>query len=400
MTDRSVTEILDRYEKDRLPLLKRRTQMDYTRMLAFLRRDLGSKVAAQLTLADLADFMNVQKGKIQRNKQLAVLSAAFTEAIGWKWLQSNVCKEVTRHVSKRRDRQLTDEEFEHARRLAKPRIRLVMDLALYTGQSQGQILTLRWDQVDKEVIRFRNPKTAKKVLVPITPKIAEPLEACRRLPPGSREYVIITRKGKPYTGEGFRACWQRTMRKWARAGNDVFNFRDIRAKWVRDNPKPPNGHSVQTPLAAQSHGGITVRPRVFSVPKGSPAQDAAAVMMPLASSFNRVYQTIRDACADTGFQCQRADDIWEESTIIQDIFNLIFRAHVVIVDFTGKNENVFYETGIAHALGKHVVPIARNIDDVPFDIKHHRVLKYTDDSDAGLSQLRQSLAARLRFIGE
>jgi integrase len=399
MTDRTVTEILDRYEKERLPLLKRRTQIDYTRHLALLRRHLGHKIAAQLTLGDLADFMNVPKGKIQRNRQLAVLSAAFTEAIGWRWLQSNVCKEVPRHVAKRRDRQLTDEEFEHARQLARPRTRLVLDLALHTGQLQGQIIALRWEQVHDDVILFRHTKTDKKVSVPITPKIAETLHACGWRSKNRGEYVINTRKGKPYTSEGFRACWQRTMKKWSRTGNDVFTFHDIHAKWTRDNPKPPNGREVPA-LAARSAEQILVAPRVFRVPKVSAARDAAAVMMPLASDFDRVYGTIRDACADTGFQCRRADDIWEESTIIQDIFNLIYKAHVVIVDFTRRNGNVLYETGIAHALGKHVVPIARDIDDVPFDIKHHRVLKYSVDSDAGLAQLRQSLAARLRFIGE
>jgi hypothetical protein len=29
---------------------------------------------------------------------------------------------------------------------------------------------------------------------------------------------------------------------------------------------------------------------------------------------------------------------------------------IVVVDFDTRNPNVFYETGIAHTLGKHVVP--------------------------------------------
>jgi hypothetical protein len=275
-----------------------------------------------------------------------------------------------------------------------------MDLALLTGQLQGQIITLRWAQVHDDVILFRNPKTNKKVSVQTTPTISEILQRCRQLGNDRTEYVINSRRGQPYTSEGFRACWQRTMQRWARTGNDPFTFHDIHAKWARDNPKPPNGQPMPTTLAAQSEGRIAVAPKVFRVPKISAARDAAAVMMPMAPMFDRVYETIRDACADTGFKCQRADDIWEENTIIQDIFNLIYRSHVVIVDFSEKNRNVLYETGIAHTLGKHVVPIARNIDDVPFDIKHHRVLKYSEESDADLAKLRQSLAARLRYIGE
>jgi integrase len=400
MSDISVNVILDRYERDRLPMLKRRTQTDYKRHLAVLRRHFGSKVASELTLADLTDFMQVPRGKIQRNRQIAVLSAAFAEAVGWKWLQWNICKEVTRNASKRRNRQLTDQEFAALRQLARPRNRAVMDLALYTGQLQGQIITLRWAQVDDDVIRFRHPRTGKKVEVPITAKIAQTLVECGRGRPKRGEYVITTRKGFPYTSEGFRACWQRVMKRWRAGGNDAITFHDIHAKWVRDNPKAPNGEVASSLGASATEGQIVIAPRVFRVPKASQSRDAVAVMMQMSPAFNRVYEAIRDACEETGFKCQRADDIWQESTIIQDIFNLIHRSHVVIVDFTGKNGNVLYETGIAHALGRHVVPISQDLEDVPFDIKHHRVLKYSGGTDEGLTQLSQTLAARLRFIGD
>jgi hypothetical protein len=120
---------------------------------------------------------------------------------------------------------------------------------------------------------------------------------------------------------------------------------------------------------------ITFAPNVFSVPDVSIEVDLAAVMMPLRAEFTPIYKAIFRACKSTGLRCLRADDIWEESAIVQDIFNLVFRAQVVIVDFTGKNPNVMYETGIAHTLGKHVVPISQSLDDVPFDLTHHRVLK-------------------------
>jgi hypothetical protein len=95
--------------------------------------------------------------------------------------------------------------------------------------------------------------------------------------------------------------------------------------------------------------------------------------------------------------CVRVDDIWEDSVIIQDIFSLIFRSHVVVVDFTSKNPNVMYETGIAHTLGKHVVPISQSLDDVPFDIKHHRVLKYLANGE-GLAAMSAKLTERLRQV--
>ena len=111
-------------------------------------------------------------------------------------------------------------------------------------------------------------------------------------------------------------------------------------------------------------------------------------MMPFAMDFDATYKAIKGSCKDAGLRPLRADDIWEESTVVQDIFNLIFRAQVVIVDFTGKNSNVMYETGIAHTLGKHVVPIAQSLDDVPFDMRHHRVLRYLPNAEGLLSSER------------
>ena len=96
-------------------------------------------------------------------------------------------------------------------------------------------------------------------------------------------------------------------------------------------------------------------------------------------------------------RCQRADELWEESDVIQDIFNLVFRSHIVIVDFSGKNPNVMYETGIAHTLGRPVVPLAQSINDVPFDLRHHRVLIYLPN-DEGLTEMRRTLSKRLKTL--
>ena len=98
-----------------------------------------------------------------------------------------------------------------------------------------------------------------------------------------------------------------------------------------------------------------------------------------------------------GLSCFRADDIWENATFIQDIFELIYCSRVVVVDFSGKNPNVMYETGVAHTLGKHVIPIARAIEDVPSDLRHHRVLKYLPNKE-GYADLQSRLEMRLRRL--
>lgn len=142
---------------------------------------------------------------------------------------------------------------------------------------------------------------------------------------------------------------------------------------------------------------VTFTPTVFNVPNEKPDPKLVAVMMPFGAAYAGVHQAIKGACSAAGLSCQRVDDIWQESTLINDIFGLIWRSSIVVCDFTGRNPNVFYECGIAHTLGKHVVPITQSSGDVPFDVQHHRFLQYLNNGE-GLKALQDGLEQRLRTL--
>jgi hypothetical protein len=161
---------------------------------------------------------------------------------------------------------------------------------------------------------------------------------------------------------------------------------------------PLHGEFVSTSFAqVQTEKLITFKPSVFQIPDEPQCDDLISVMMPFSSKFSGTYKAIQDVAEYMHLQCLRADDIWDSSTFIQDIFSLIFRSHVVVVDFTGRNPNVMYETGIAHTLGKNVVPITQSIDDIPSDLGHHRALKYLPN-DQGYKDLSSELYKRLKVL--
>jgi len=56
-----------------------------------------------------------------------------------------------------------------------------------------------------------------------------------------------------------------------------------------------------------------------------------------------------------------------------------------------------YETGIAHTLGKTVIPITQSLDDIPSDLGHHRALKYLPN-DEGYRTLSNELYKRIKTI--
>jgi nucleoside 2-deoxyribosyltransferase len=86
---------------------------------------------------------------------------------------------------------------------------------------------------------------------------------------------------------------------------------------------------------------------------------------------------------------------------MDDIVKSIDAADVVLADLTRKNANVLYEVGICHALGKPVLLLTQSLDDVPFDLRHRRVLVY-EYSPRGCklleSRLRENMNAVLKNI--
>ena len=105
---------------------------------------------------------------------------------------------------------------------------------------------------------------------------------------------------------------------------------------------------------------IVFAPGAFEIPDDPLDPCLVSAMMPFDLEFSATYEAVKEAARQTGFRCIRADDIWEHSTVMQDIFSVIFRSYIVVCDFSERNPNVFYEAGIAHTLGKHVVPITRS----------------------------------------
>jgi hypothetical protein len=140
------------------------------------------------------------------------------------------------------------------------------------------------------------------------------------------------------------------------------------------------------------------RPTVFQIPEHENLEPTlVSAMMPFDASFNEVYAAIHLASENAGLRCRRADDIWENPAIIQDVVALIDRSRVVVCDCTGRNPNVFYEAGIAHTLGREVILITQSEYDIPFDLRHLRYVRYLNNVE-GRSALTVALQSRMQTI--
>ncbi|MEW6058470.1 MAG: hypothetical protein AB1540_17880 [Bdellovibrionota bacterium] len=118
------------------------------------------------------------------------------------------------------------------------------------------------------------------------------------------------------------------------------------------------------------------------------------VLMPFDSDFDDIYKFgIKGAADDAGAYAERLDEQIFTEGMLDRIFNQISKADVIVADMTGRNPNVFYEVGYAHALGKIVVLLTQKKEDIPFDLMHRQHIVYSGSIDL----LRKELGPRLQW---
>ena len=100
---------------------------------------------------------------------------------------------------------------------------------------------------------------------------------------------------------------------------------------------------------------ISTRPKAFIF-----------VLMPFEHDFDDIYKFgIKGAADEVGAYAERLDEQIFTEGMLDRIFNQISKADVIVADMTGRNPNVFYEVGYAHSLGKIVLLVTQNSDDIP-----------------------------------
>ena len=146
-----------------------------------------------------------------------------------------------------------------------------------------------------------------------------------------------------------------------------------------------------------SAGDVTVRP-VFRGRGFAVDESLCFVLMPFDNELAPVYQDhIRAAVESQGLTCVRADELFSPGQVMEQIWEQMNRAGLIIVDLTDKNPNVFYELGIVHTLGKPVILMTQSEDDVPFDLRHLRFIEY-EYTPHGCHQLEEDLRKAVQSV--
>lgn len=117
-------------------------------------------------------------------------------------------------------------------------------------------------------------------------------------------------------------------------------------------------------------------------------------LMPFNRNYDKLYTNIRQLCEDNDIKCQRSDEVIEPGLILKQILELILQSQLILAVIDGRNPNVFYEIGIAHALGKTVILLAEDTKaNKVYDISYNRMILYSSMID-----LKKKLGNTLKSI--
>jgi DNA-binding response OmpR family regulator len=141
---------------------------------------------------------------------------------------------------------------------------------------------------------------------------------------------------------------------------------------------------------------VIVKPH-WGIPKVQQDDNYVFVLMPYREEWSDiVWEIIRGVINEMGFQCERADDKTGKF-IMNDIWNGMNQARIVIADLTSGNPNVSYEVGMSDVLGKAQIILSQNPKEVPFDFLGIRLLQYSI-THGGVSKFKADLKERINRI--
>ena len=125
----------------------------------------------------------------------------------------------------RSDKLWLPEHLEAFRAVASPEMRLALELALWTGQRQSDLLKLGWSSYDGERITLRQGKCHRRVDMPVATSLRQILDSARR----TALTILTAPNGKPWRTTPKATYFQHHWRAATlAAGLDGLHFHDLR----------------------------------------------------------------------------------------------------------------------------------------------------------------------------
>jgi integrase len=233
-TRRTLAEALDRYTKEVLPHKSAHMRYNQRYQLQWWHKRLGAYALSDLTPALIAqwrDTLAETRGPASVRAYLCALSHVLTVASSeWNWLDHSPMPKVRKlKLPRGRVRFLSDQErtalLDACQGSHNPYLYTVVVVALSTGARRGELLSLRWPDVDlnRSMLTFRETKNGETRSVPLTGRGFDALAQHAKSRRLTTPLVFPDRTGtRPL---GIRGAFDNAVE---RAGIADFHFHDLR----------------------------------------------------------------------------------------------------------------------------------------------------------------------------
>lgn len=160
------------------------------------------------------------------DKLLFSLSKVFSYAIADELIEKNPCAGIDRlYKGSRRESVWTPALIADFRARAAKHLLLPFEIAIHTGQRQGDILALSWKDYDGLHLKFRQSKTNKRVKVRVHAKLKIMLDALDK----DTLRICLNSRKRPWTKDGFKTSWGKEC---ARLAIDGLTYHDLRGTFI------------------------------------------------------------------------------------------------------------------------------------------------------------------------
>lgn len=185
ITSRTFRALVASYIKSpRYKNLKPRTALDYDKYLEFFISIMADANPAKMQRKDVIRLRDSNAEKAYfANYSLRVLRILMEHCVDLGWRETNPAKGVPEIKTQKTERSPWPQELLEVYRASCPlggRERLVMELCVGTGQRIGDVLEMRWSDIQDGSVFVKQNKTNKELWVPILPELQVALDAASR----------------------------------------------------------------------------------------------------------------------------------------------------------------------------------------------------------------------------
>ena len=227
VVSRNFGALIDSYRKSpRYRNLKPRTGLDYDKHLDWFREIMGEANPAKMQRKDVIRLRDTNADKAYfANYALRVLRVLMEHCVDLGWRDTNPVRGVPEIKTAKKERLPWPRELLGAYREAcalDTRERLVMELCVGTGQRIGDVLEMRWNDIQDGGFSVKQGKTGKELWVPILPKLQAALDAASR-----HSVFILTneRRTNRWSYRGASAAVRRVRERIGALDYDIHSWR-------------------------------------------------------------------------------------------------------------------------------------------------------------------------------